>query len=191
MKEGKCCDSRCRATYERPACWNARDAILTAPCGFFRVNRCGCLCLRHRTSHCVMPRREHWLIFVPAGPTLHAWCLTFRLGVRPAVAVHKKVDLRMLSSNLVTTLDDEKLAYVSPLEGSFATERRQTMKYRKLGNTGLIVSEVALGSMQFGAKMNMGNLGRDDTSEWWNRRSPSPSRIMSVRDPAPSCCREL
>ena len=32
------------------------------------------------------------------------------------------------------------------------------MKYRKLGNTGLIVSEVALGTMQFGGKMNMGNL---------------------------------
>jgi aryl-alcohol dehydrogenase-like predicted oxidoreductase len=36
------------------------------------------------------------------------------------------------------------------------------MKYRKLGNTGLIVSEVALGSMQFGGKMNMGNLGQED-----------------------------
>jgi aryl-alcohol dehydrogenase-like predicted oxidoreductase len=38
------------------------------------------------------------------------------------------------------------------------------MKYRKLGNTGLIVSEVALGSMQFGGKMNMGNLGQEDTT---------------------------
>jgi aryl-alcohol dehydrogenase-like predicted oxidoreductase len=38
------------------------------------------------------------------------------------------------------------------------------MKYRKLGNTGLIVSEVALGSMQFGGKMNMGNLGQDETT---------------------------
>ena len=38
------------------------------------------------------------------------------------------------------------------------------MKYRKLGNTGLIVSEVALGTMQFGGKMNMGNLGQEDTS---------------------------
>jgi aryl-alcohol dehydrogenase-like predicted oxidoreductase len=37
------------------------------------------------------------------------------------------------------------------------------MKYRKLGNTGLIVSELALGSMQFGGKMNMGNLGQEDT----------------------------
>ena len=37
------------------------------------------------------------------------------------------------------------------------------MKYRKLGNTGLIVSEVALGTMQFGGKMNMGNLGQADT----------------------------
>src|SRR5271169_2384571 len=38
------------------------------------------------------------------------------------------------------------------------------MKFRKLGNTGLIVSEVALGSMQFGGKMNMGNLGQEETT---------------------------
>jgi aryl-alcohol dehydrogenase-like predicted oxidoreductase len=38
------------------------------------------------------------------------------------------------------------------------------MKYRKLGNTGLIVSEMALGSMQFGDRMNMGNLGQEDTT---------------------------
>ena len=38
------------------------------------------------------------------------------------------------------------------------------MKYRKLGNTGLIVSEVALGTMQFGGRMNMGNLGQKDTT---------------------------
>src|ERR1700726_4966243 len=38
------------------------------------------------------------------------------------------------------------------------------MKYRKLSNTGLIVSEVALGTMQFGGKMNMGNLGQQDTT---------------------------
>ena len=38
------------------------------------------------------------------------------------------------------------------------------MKYRKLGHTGLIVSEVALGSMQFGGKMNMGNLNQQDTT---------------------------
>ena len=38
------------------------------------------------------------------------------------------------------------------------------MRYRRLGNTGLIVSEVALGTMQFGGKMNMGNLGQEDTS---------------------------
>jgi aryl-alcohol dehydrogenase-like predicted oxidoreductase len=31
-------------------------------------------------------------------------------------------------------------------------------------NTGLIVSEVALGTMQFGGKMNMGNLGQEDTT---------------------------
>ena len=38
------------------------------------------------------------------------------------------------------------------------------MKYRKLGNTGLIVSELALGTMQFGGRMNMGNLGQEDTT---------------------------
>jgi aryl-alcohol dehydrogenase-like predicted oxidoreductase len=38
------------------------------------------------------------------------------------------------------------------------------MKYRKLGNTGLIVSELALGTMQFGGKMNMGNLGQEGTT---------------------------
>jgi aryl-alcohol dehydrogenase-like predicted oxidoreductase len=38
------------------------------------------------------------------------------------------------------------------------------MNYRKLGNTGLIVSEVALGTMQFGGRMNMGNLGQEDTT---------------------------
>ena len=38
------------------------------------------------------------------------------------------------------------------------------MKYRKLGNTGLIVSEVALGTMQFGGRMNMGNLGQEETT---------------------------
>lgn len=38
------------------------------------------------------------------------------------------------------------------------------MKYRRLGNTGLIVSEVALGTMQFGGRMNMGNLGQEDTT---------------------------
>src|ERR1700716_357778 len=38
------------------------------------------------------------------------------------------------------------------------------MKHRTLGHTGLIVSEVALGSMQFGGKMNMGNLGQEDTT---------------------------
>src|SRR6201981_2205388 len=39
------------------------------------------------------------------------------------------------------------------------------MRYKKLGNTGLIVSSVALGTMQFGGKMNMGNLGREDTTQ--------------------------
>ena len=38
------------------------------------------------------------------------------------------------------------------------------MKYRKLGNTGLIVSAVSLGTMQFGSKMNVGNLGQKETN---------------------------
>ncbi len=38
------------------------------------------------------------------------------------------------------------------------------MKYRKLGNSGLIVSAVSLGTMQFGSKMNMGSLGQAETS---------------------------
>src|SRR2546427_3433962 len=42
------------------------------------------------------------------------------------------------------------------------------MRYRKLGNTGLIVSEVALGTMQFGGRMNMGNLGPEDTTRMVN-----------------------
>jgi aryl-alcohol dehydrogenase-like predicted oxidoreductase len=39
------------------------------------------------------------------------------------------------------------------------------MHYRRLGNTGLIVSAVSLGTMQFGSKMNMGNLGQKATTE--------------------------
>lgn len=39
------------------------------------------------------------------------------------------------------------------------------MKYRKLGHSGLIVSEIALGTMQFGQKMNMGNLNQKATDE--------------------------
>jgi aryl-alcohol dehydrogenase-like predicted oxidoreductase len=38
------------------------------------------------------------------------------------------------------------------------------MKFRKLGNTGLIVSEIALGTMQFGGRMNMGNLDQEATT---------------------------
>jgi aryl-alcohol dehydrogenase-like predicted oxidoreductase len=39
------------------------------------------------------------------------------------------------------------------------------MQYRRLGNSGLIVSAVALGTMQFGKKMNMGNLDQKATNE--------------------------
>src|SRR5258705_5378821 len=38
------------------------------------------------------------------------------------------------------------------------------MRHRILGHTGLIVSELALGSMQFGGQMNMGNLGQEETT---------------------------
>jgi aryl-alcohol dehydrogenase-like predicted oxidoreductase len=47
----------------------------------------------------------------------------------------------------------------------FGIERKLKMEYRKLGHSGLIVSAVALGSMQFGRGMNMGNLDQDATSE--------------------------
>ena len=39
------------------------------------------------------------------------------------------------------------------------------MEFRKLGNSGLIVSAVALGTMQFGSKMNAGNLDQAATTE--------------------------
>jgi len=38
------------------------------------------------------------------------------------------------------------------------------MKYRTLGNTGLVVSTLSLGTMQFGKKMNMGALDREQTA---------------------------
>src|SRR5260370_16680752 len=49
----------------------------------------------------------------------------------------------------------------TPSQFWIAAEGGWAMRYRKLGNTGLIVSELALGTMQFGAKMNMGNLGQE------------------------------
>jgi aryl-alcohol dehydrogenase-like predicted oxidoreductase len=39
------------------------------------------------------------------------------------------------------------------------------MEYRKLGHSGIIVSAVALGSMQFGSGMNLGNLGQEATRD--------------------------
>ena len=47
---------------------------------------------------------------------------------------------------------------------SFAVQGGEDVRHRRLGHTGLIVSEVALGSMQFGGRMNMGNLGPDETN---------------------------
>jgi aryl-alcohol dehydrogenase-like predicted oxidoreductase len=37
------------------------------------------------------------------------------------------------------------------------------MKYRKLGNSGVLVSSLSLGTMQFGRAMKMGGLGQDQT----------------------------
>ncbi|NDJ60907.1 MAG: aldo/keto reductase [Chloroflexi bacterium] len=39
------------------------------------------------------------------------------------------------------------------------------MEYRRLGNSGLIVSALSLGTMQFGEGMNMGRLGQAETTE--------------------------
>ena len=38
------------------------------------------------------------------------------------------------------------------------------MKYRKLGNSGLVVSTLSLGTMQFGESMKMGGLGQAQTT---------------------------
>jgi len=56
------------------------------------------------------------------------------------------------------------------------------MKYRKLGNTGLIVSEVALGSMQFGGKMNMGNLGQEDATRMVKQALDSGINFIDTAD---------
>jgi len=56
------------------------------------------------------------------------------------------------------------------------------MKYRKLGHTGLIVSEVALGSMQFGGKMNMGNLGQEDTTRMVKRALDNGINFIDTAD---------
>ena len=39
------------------------------------------------------------------------------------------------------------------------------MQYRRLGNSGLIVSSLSLGTMQFGKAMNMGQLDQAATNE--------------------------
>ena len=56
------------------------------------------------------------------------------------------------------------------------------MKYRKLGNTGLIVSEVALGTMQFGSKMNVGNLGQKDTTRMVKQALDSGINFIDTAD---------
>jgi aryl-alcohol dehydrogenase-like predicted oxidoreductase len=61
-------------------------------------------------------------------------------------------------------LTNPELEKNSQFASAILDRRRWEMKYRTLGNTGLIVSEVALGTMQFGGKMNMGNLGQEDTT---------------------------
>jgi aryl-alcohol dehydrogenase-like predicted oxidoreductase len=56
------------------------------------------------------------------------------------------------------------------------------MKYRKLGNTGLIVSEVALGTMQFGSKTNVGNLGQEDTTRMVKQARDSGINFIDTAD---------
>jgi aryl-alcohol dehydrogenase-like predicted oxidoreductase len=56
------------------------------------------------------------------------------------------------------------------------------MKYRKLGNTGLIVSEVALGTMQFGSKMNLGNLGQEETTRMVKQALESGINFIDTAD---------
>ena len=56
------------------------------------------------------------------------------------------------------------------------------MKYRKLGNTGIIVSEVALGTMQFGSKMNVGNLGQEDTTRMVKQALDSGINFIDTAD---------
>ena len=56
------------------------------------------------------------------------------------------------------------------------------MKHRKLGNTGLIVSEVALGTMQFGGKMNVGNLGQEDTTRMVKQALDSGINFIDTAD---------
>jgi aryl-alcohol dehydrogenase-like predicted oxidoreductase len=46
----------------------------------------------------------------------------------------------------------------------FRKQKERVDEVQKMGNTGFIVSEVARGTMQSGGKMNMGNLGQEDTS---------------------------
>src|SRR5467141_942845 len=58
----------------------------------------------------------------------------------------------------LTTTDAERP------ESIICGARREDVRHRTLGHTGLIVSEVALGSMQFGGQMNMGNLGQHETN---------------------------
>lgn len=56
------------------------------------------------------------------------------------------------------------------------------MKYRKLGNTGVIVSEVALGTMQFGGAMNMGNLGQEATTKMVKLALDSGINLIDTAD---------
>jgi aryl-alcohol dehydrogenase-like predicted oxidoreductase len=56
------------------------------------------------------------------------------------------------------------------------------MKFRKLGNTGLIVSEVALGTMQFGSKMNVGNLDREETTRMVKQAIDSGINFIDTAD---------
>jgi aryl-alcohol dehydrogenase-like predicted oxidoreductase len=56
------------------------------------------------------------------------------------------------------------ITFGQPAMLDILTSKGTAMKYRKMGNTGLVVSAFSLGTMQFGSKMNMGGLGQKETS---------------------------
>ena len=63
---------------------------------------------------------------------------------------------------VANTIDDDRRREA---ESIICVQGGEDVRHRRLGHTGLIVSEVALGSMQFGGQMNMGNLDQDETNQ--------------------------
>jgi aryl-alcohol dehydrogenase-like predicted oxidoreductase len=65
-------------------------------------------------------------------------------------------------------LQFSEMGYYSPILSflnGFTFYRRCVMQYRRLGNSGLIVSALSLGTMQFGQGMSMGKLNQEQTNE--------------------------